>query len=74
MTTQPKTNYLRLALLAIVLAAHLLLLAIAVADADGPTIWKAHCPRHHTVTSVPDADGDGVHILCTRAALEARTR
>lgn len=74
MTNQTRTNYLRLALLAIVLAALLLLVAIAVADADGPILWKAQCPRHHTVTSVPDADGDGVHILCTRAALEARTR
>lgn len=71
MTNQTRTNYIRLALLAIVLAALLLFVAIAVADADGPTLWKAHCPRHHTVTSVPDVDGDGVHILCTRAALEA---
>lgn len=68
MTT--RTNYLRLALLAIGLAAILLLVAIAIADADGPVLWKAQCPRHHTVTTVPDIDGDGVHVLCTRAALE----
>ena len=47
-------------------------LAAATADADGPVAWKAHCPRHHDVVQVVDGDGDGVHVLCVRAAREAR--
>lgn len=44
---------------------------VAIAQADGPILWKSHCPRHHDVQIVPDIDGDGVHVLCVRAALEA---
>lgn len=51
-----------------------LIIAAGAAAADGPVLWKQHCPRHHTVGIVPDIDGDGVHILCTRAALEAAKR
>lgn len=40
----------------------------AVANADGPVEWKAHCPRHFQVQTTPDANGDGVHVLCIRAA------
>jgi hypothetical protein len=49
-----------------------LIIAAGIAAADGPVLWKQHCPRHHTVDIVKDIDGDGVHILCTRAALETK--
>ena len=48
-----------------------LAITAAVAAADGPIVWKNHCPRHHDVITVPDSGGDGVHILCIRAADEA---
>ena len=52
----------------ILLLAILLAILAARAAADGPVIWKAHCPRHYTVQTVPDKAGDGVHVLCVRAA------
>ena len=58
-------------LLTLLLAAAI---GVAIAQADSPVLWKYHCPRHHDVSIVPDSDGDGVHILCTRAALEEARR
>ena len=51
-----------------------ILLAILAARvaADGPVVWKQHCPRHHDVQTVPDKAGDGVHVLCIRAAAAER--
>ncbi|HNU04148.1 MAG TPA: hypothetical protein PKL67_08335 [Anaerolineae bacterium] len=56
----------------LVLLVLLAVLAASAAVADGPVIWKEHCPRHHEVQTIPDAGGDGVHILCVRAARPAR--
>lgn len=53
--------------LALLLAA---LVGVAVAQADGPVIWKQHCPAHHDVVLVPAGDWDGVHVLCIRSAEE----
>ena len=52
----------------------LALAAAGIAAADGPVIWKHHCPRWHEVQTVEDADGDGVHILCVRMAETKGTR
>lgn len=60
------TKRIGLVVLVLLLAA---LVGVAVAQADGPVLWKQHCPRHHEVVVV-DADGDGVHVLCVRAARE----
>ena len=58
----------RLRTVGIVLAALLLAMLLGImvtrASANGPIIWKQHCPRWHDVQLVPDADGDGVHVLC----------
>lgn len=54
----------------LVCLALLLALGAAIAQADGPIIWKAHCARHHDLQIMPDGDGDGVHVLCVRAAQE----
>lgn len=51
-----------------------LIIAAGAVAADGPIVWKQQCPRHHTVDIVPDLDGDGVHVLCTRAALNQDRR
>lgn len=51
-----------------------LIIAAGAAMADGPVLWKQHCPRHHDVQIVPATDWDGVHVLCTRAALEEAKR
>lgn len=40
----------------------------AAALADGPTLWKEYCPRHHDVVLMAADDWDGVHVLCVRAA------
>lgn len=48
----------------------LLIVTTIAVTADGPVLWKQHCPRHHTVEIVRDIDGDGVHILCIRAAMD----
>lgn len=59
--------------LTILLALLLTLAVAAIAQADGPVIWKQHCPRHHDVAMVADNAGDGVHVLCILSALEAET-
>jgi len=46
------------------------LMVAMVVYADGPVIWKAHCPRHHDVQIVPADDWGGVNVLCIRAAQE----
>jgi len=46
------------------------LIGVAVAQADGPIIWKQHCPAHYDVVQVPAGDWGGVHVLCIRAAEE----
>jgi hypothetical protein len=51
-----------------------LIVAAGIAAADGPVLWKEHCPRHYTVDIVPAVDWDGVHVICTRAALEETKR
>ncbi len=38
--------------------------------ADGPVIWKQHCPAHYDVVQEVAADWGGVHVLCVRAAEE----
>ncbi len=58
-----------LALLALLLAA--ILLAVSGVAADGPVVWKAHCPRHHDVVTVPADDWGGVHVMCVRSAAAA---
>lgn len=60
-----KRIVLLVVLLAIVASA-----TVAVAIADGPIIWKAHCPRWHDVQLVPDKAGNGVHVLCVMQAME----
>lgn len=45
-----------------------LIIAAGIAAADGPILWKQHCPRHHTVEIVPADDLGGVHVLCICAA------
>ena len=52
----------------ILLLVILLVILAARVAADGPVIWKAHCPRWHNVVIVPDKAGDGVHVLCVRSA------
>jgi hypothetical protein len=49
-----------------------LIIAAGAAMADGPVLWKQQCPRHHDIQIIPDVDGDGVHVQCTRAALETK--
>lgn len=58
----------------ILLLVILLAILAARAAADGPVVWKAHCPRWHDVVTVPDLAGDGVHVLCVRQAEEAGER
>lgn len=57
-------------LLAVVIVALLVLAGQALAD--GPVIWKMHCPAHHDVKLVPASDWGGVHggvhVLCIMAA------
>lgn len=68
-----RSGLLILAVLALLLAA--ILLAVGGVAADGPVIWKAQCPRHHQVLTVPTSDpGGGVHVLCVRQAEEAGER
>lgn len=46
-----------------------LILSIAVAGiaaADGPVLWKQHCPRHYEFQFVTDKEG--VTVLCVRMA------
>lgn len=61
--------------MALVIVVALLLAALAgvlVTRAEGPVIWKAHCPMHHEVQFVKDADWGGVHVLCVRMAEEVK--
>lgn len=64
--TRNRSTLLILAVLALLLAA--VLFAVGAASADGPVVWKAQCPRHHEIETVPDLAGDGVHVLCVRQA------
>ena len=51
----------------LILAVGLALSLVAgIAAADGPVLWKQHCPRHYEFQFVPDKDG--VTVLCIRAA------
>lgn len=52
---------------AILLLVILLAILAARVAADGPVIWKQHCPRWYDVQTVPDKAGDGVHVLCVLA-------
>ena len=63
---------LTLAVLALLLAA--VLLAVSGVAADGPILWKMHCPRWHDVQIVPADDWGGVHVLCVMMAEEAEMR
>lgn len=60
-------------LVALVLAIVLAIVLAVVAQADGPVLWKQHCPRHHVLSYVADGEG-GVHVVCTRAAEEVMSR
>ena len=53
---------------ALLLAVLLGVVVATVANADGPVVWKAHCPQHYDVVQVADRAGDGVHVLCVRSA------
>lgn len=70
--TRPRHVLLILAVLVLLLAA--VLFAVGSAAADGPILWKQHCPRWYDVRIVPDLAGDGVHVLCVRMAEEAEER
>ncbi|HRI57020.1 MAG TPA: hypothetical protein PK170_07980 [Anaerolineae bacterium] len=52
----------------ILLLVILLAILAARAAANGPVIWKQHCPRWYDVVTIPDKAGDGVHVQCVRAA------
>lgn len=59
--------------MALIILAALLLAALAgvlVTNADGPMIWKMHCPAHYAVVTTPAADWGGVHVMCIRAAVD----
>lgn len=59
--------------MALIILAALLLAALAgvlVTNADGPMIWKMHCPAHYDVVTMPAADWGGVHVMCIRAAVD----
>lgn len=57
-------------LLLVALLAVLLGVLAGQALADGPVIWKQHCPAHYDVVQIPADDWGGVHVLCVRAAEE----
>lgn len=61
-------------LAALLLAMLMGILVTHAAGADGPVLWKQHCPRWHDVRLEPDAGGDGVHVLCVRQAEEEEKR
>lgn len=61
-------NIVRTALIILVLALAALT-GVLAARADGPVIWKLHCPAHHDVVTMP-ADWGGVHVMCIRAAVD----
>lgn len=57
----------------LIIVVALLLAALAgvlVTNADGPMIWKMHCPAHYAVVTTPAADWGGVHVMCIRAAVD----
>jgi len=56
--------------LKVALAIIAILMTAMIAAADGPVIWKNHCPRHHDVQIVPAPDWGGVNVLCIRSAQE----
>lgn len=59
---------------ALVLVLALVVVAAVAVQADGPVLWKMHCPRHYALSQVADTAGDGVHVLCVRAAEVKNTR
>lgn len=61
----------RLRIASVVAAVLVLALLAGLAAADGPTLWKEHCPRHYDVVLMAADDWDGVHVLCVRAARPA---
>ena len=63
-----RTRNRPLLILALLLLLAAVLLAVSGVAADGPVIWKAHCPAHHDVVTVPANDWGGVHVMCIRAA------
>lgn len=59
--------------MALIIAAALALAAlggILVAQADGPVIWKQHCPAYADVQIQKADDWGGVHVLCVLSAEE----
>jgi len=60
----PRRFYPAIAIVLLALALLLAILLPSLAAADGPVIWKMHCPYRHEIQIVPDAQGDGVHALC----------
>ena len=60
-------------LLTALLLAALLAVAALQAHADGPVLWKQHCPRFHEVVLIPETNPDGgVNVVCIRQADDAR--
>lgn len=68
MRTARETIRMALIIVAALLLAALLGILVTAANADGPVIWKQHCPAQYEVRLEPAKDWGGVHVLCVRMA------